>query len=174
MITVLPDWALTALDEAQIAALLARSFATDFGGRSYFQQRPHFRLIWREAGQILGHMAVMYRAVRLDGALVTVAGLADVATDPAHRGRGIAAGLLSRAVAEVRTTPAAYFLLFGTAGLYAAQGFDAARADLTYVDMQGAVTGRVVTEAAEHLRVLPLGAQAWPQGARLDLLGPLI
>ena len=173
MIEMMADWDMTVADEAQIARLLARSFATDFGGRSYFQQRPYFRLIWREGGQIIGHMAVMMRAIRLGGALVDVAGLADVATDPDHRGKGIAAGLLRATIAQVHRTQANYFVLFGTAALYGAHGFFSAANMITYTDLRGAVTGAVKMEKAQELRVLPLSGRDWPGDAPVDLLGHL-
>ena len=173
MIEMIADWDVTAADEAQIAGLLARCFSTDFGGRSYFQQRPHFRLVWRQDGQIIGHMAVMVRGIRLGGELVAVAGLADVATDPDHRGKGIAGGLLTGAIDRVRATQADYFLLFGTAALYGAHGFSAAPNMITYTDLRGAVTGAVKMEKAQELRVLPLRGREWPVDAPVDLLGHL-
>jgi predicted N-acetyltransferase YhbS len=173
MIEVIADWELTAADEAQIARLLRVCFSTDFGGRSYFQQRPHFRLVWREGGQIIGHMAVMMRAIRLGGALVAVAGLADVATDPDHRGKGIAADLLQATIAQVRRTQAEYFLLFGTATLYGAHGFAIAPNIITYTDLRGAMTAAIKVEKAQELRVLPLRQRDWPVDAPVDLLGHL-
>jgi predicted N-acetyltransferase YhbS len=173
MINVTLDWALSAEEEAQIAGLLRRSFATDFGGRSYFQQRPQLRVMWCEDGQIIGHMAVMLRAIRVGGVLVHAAGLADVATDAGHRGRGIAAALLAEAIGQVRATSAQHFLLFGTAGLYAAHGFVAAQNPITYVDLRDAQTGVVRTKIIHGLRVLPLRGQVWPVDAPVDLLGGL-
>lgn len=173
MIKVTLDWALTAEDEAQIAGLLRRSFATDFGGRSYFQQRPQLRVIWAEAGQIIGHMAVMLRAIRLDGVQTQVAGLADVATDADHRGKGIAAALLAEAITQLRASNAQFFLLFGTAGLYTAHGFRPAGNKMTYVDMAGACTGQVQCACVPNLKVLPLKGTAWPDMAEVDLMGPL-
>jgi hypothetical protein len=69
---VIPEWALTPGDEAEIAGLLARCFDTDFGGRSFFQTRQHLRLVHRE-GAILAHMAMQFRAMRLGERLITVA-----------------------------------------------------------------------------------------------------
>lgn len=167
------EWALTPGDEAQIAALLARCFSTDFGGRSYFQQRHHLRLVTRDQGKILGHMGLLFRAVRLGGALTDIAGLADVATDPASRGQGIAQALLHAAIAEARASQAQFFLLFGNATLYSGNGFRKYPNTLTYLDMRGARTGEVRTEAPEALMVLPLRDQPWPAAAPLDLLGTL-
>lgn len=170
---VIPEWSLTAPDEAQIAGLLARCFATDFGGRSYFQQRHHLRIVTRHNGRIIGHMGLMLRAVRVNAVLTDVVGLADVATDPDHRGKGIAAALLHAAIAEAKRSPAAHFLLFGTAGLYAGAGFRKAGNTITYLDMTGARTRDVHREPARELMVLPLRDQPWDETAALDLLGTL-
>lgn len=169
----IPEWALTPEDEAQIAGLLASAFSTDFGGRSYFQQRHHLRLVVRVKGRIIGHMGLLFRAVRLGGLLTDVAGLADVATDPAHRGQGIAQTLLQAAIAEARASQAVFFLLFGNANLYSGNEFRRQTNMLTYLEMRGAVTGSVKIEPAEELMVLPLRERPWPVGVPLDLLGSL-
>lgn len=169
----IPEWALTPADDAQIAGLLARSFDTDFGGRSYFQQRHHLRLVMRKAGGIIGHMALLFRAVRLGGELVDIAGLADVACDPHHRRKGIASTLLQAAIAEATASPAAFLLLFGTAGIYAGAGFTKVSNPTTFVEMRGARSGAVKSEPAETLMVLPLRDKGWRGEQPLDLLGTL-
>lgn len=167
----IPEWALTQSDDAEIAALLARCFDTDFGGRSFFQVRQHLRLVHRQ-GKIVGHMAVQFRAMRLGERLVTVAGLADVATDPSLRGRGIASGLLRVALAEAKASPAEYFLLFGTAQLYHAAGFRPVHNPLIWVEVRDALTRRIHRAPADGMMVLPLRAEAWDEAATLDLMGP--
>lgn len=163
----------TAEDEAQIVALLARCFDTDFGGRSYFRTRHHLRLLVRDQGRIIAHMALQFRAMRLGGSLIHVAALGDVATDPGHRGKGLAATLLQAAIAEARTARASHFLLFGTAALYAAAGFQPASNPLIYLDLDGAQTGSLRKEPAEALQVLSLDGTEWDTTAELDVLGGL-
>ena len=172
-VEVMAEWDLTPADTAEIAGLLARCFATDFGGRSFFHQRPHLRLITREQ-TIIGHMALALRAVRLGGVLVDIAGLAGVATDPDHRGKGIATRLLQAAIIEARQSPAEFMLLFGTANLCAAAGFRRAQNQITFTDLTGAQTGAVKTEAARVLMVLPLRDRAWNDTLPLDLPGHLM
>jgi len=172
-IELIPEWQLTIEDEAQIAALLARCFDTDFGGRSYFKQRHHLRLLWRDEGHIIGHMALTYRAVRLGAKLVDIVGLAEVSCAPEHRGKCIASALLQRSIAEAKASPAAFFLLFGTAALYAGAGCRPAGNPITYVEMLGARTGAVKSEPAETLQVLALRDTGWDGTAPLDLLGTL-
>ena len=167
------EWVLTNADDAAIAALLARCFDVDFGGRSYCMQRHHLRLVRREAGKVIGHIALTFRAVRLGDELVDIAGLAEVACDPDHRGKGVATALLGTAIAEAKASPAQFLLLFGTAGLYGGVGFRPAHNPTTYVEMRGARNGPVKSEAAETLQVLALRGAAWDADAPLDLLGCL-
>lgn len=163
---------LSAADEAAIAGLLARCFTTDFGGRSFFQQRHHVRLVQRDPG-IVGHVAITFRAVRLGDRLVDIAGLAEVATDPARRGEGIAARLVAAGAEEARAARADFVLLFGTAGVYAGAGFRPARNPLVWADMTGARTGRIRRARKAALMVLPLGDTPWDDGAPVDLLGQM-
>lgn len=172
LIETIPEWRLTAADDAEIADLLARCFDTDFGGRSYFYQRHHLRLIHRR-GAIVGHMALTLRAVQLGERLVTVAGLAEVATDLALRGQGIAAALLQAAIREADASPAEYLLLFGEAKLYAAAGFRSVSNKMAHVASKGHRVTRLVTDGNDALMVLPLRGLPWPVTAALDLRGPV-
>ncbi len=165
---------LTKGDDAAIASLLARCFSTDFGGRSFFQTRHSWRHVLRHGDRVIAHLAVQLRAVRLGDDLVTIAGIADVATDRDHRGKGHAATLLQAALATARHSPARHVLLFGTAQLYPAAGFRPTRNPLTYVDLIGARTGTLRRDKPEdHLQVLDLNAYSWNEAAPLDLLGGL-
>jgi predicted N-acetyltransferase YhbS len=166
------EWSLSAEDDAEIAGLMTRCFGAEFGARSYHHLHHHLRLVTRDEGRIVGHMALMLRSVRLGERRVEVVGLAEVGTDPAHRGRGIAATLLQTAIAEAQASPARHFLLFGVAGLYAAAGFRKAANPLTYLHIAGG-SRALRHERAEALMVLPLRGEAWDETADLDLLGPL-
>jgi predicted N-acetyltransferase YhbS len=172
LIEEVPEWHLSARDEAEIAALLARCFDTDFGGRSYFIQRHHLRLIVRQQ-TIVGHMALLLRSVQLGERRLTVAGLADVATDPTLRGQGIASHLLQKAIAAAKASPAEYLLLFGQAGLYAAAGFQNAPNPLAHHVTKANRVARVTGKADHALMALPLRDTPWPDAALLDLLGPV-
>ena len=163
---------LSAAHEAEIAALLARCFATDFGGRSFYQQRHHLRFLAHDP-VLVGHVALTLRAIRIGEVLTDIAGLAEVATDPAHRGKGIAAALVGAAIAQARASRAAHLILFGEAGVYAAAGFRPAHNPMRWIDLTGARMGAVCSERATHLMVLPLRDQPWDPAAPLDLLGNL-
>ena len=169
----IPEWSLGNADDLQIAGLLARSFPTDFGGRSYFRIRQHLRFVQRHDGEIIAHMALQMRAMRLGDALVTVAGLADVAVNQDHRGRGIATQMLQTVIAAAMASPADFLLLFGTAGLYHGAGCRTVHNPMIWTEMLGAVTGTIHRASAQELMVLPLRGKAWDDQATLDLLGSL-
>jgi predicted N-acetyltransferase YhbS len=169
-IDVIHETHLTAAQDAEIAALLAQCFDTDFGGRSFFQQRHHMRVIAR-APHLVGHMALTMRAVRIGEVLSDVIGLAEVATSPSHRGQGIAAALLHVAIAEARESMARYVFLFGNAQLYAAAGFVPVTNSVTWTDLSGARTGAVCTNDMTHLMALPLRGDPVDPAAPIDLLG---
>jgi predicted N-acetyltransferase YhbS len=160
----IPEMQLSVADEAAISALLALCFTTDFGGRSFFTHHHHLRLVMRGGGAIISHVALMLRSVSIGGQRVTVAGLAEVATDPAHRGQGHAATLLSAAIEAAKASPAAFLLLFGQAGLYGAAGFRAVANPVTQLNLQSG--------AASGLMMLALQGKPWPAGV-LDLRGPV-
>jgi predicted N-acetyltransferase YhbS len=167
----LNEYNLTSDIETQIADLLAQSFTTDFGGRSYFQQRHHVRFVARDGDAILGQMALCYRDIRIGGVLVPIWGLAEVATAPQARGKGVATHLLEAAIAFIRTTPAAFFVLFGNRPIYAGNGFEQHRNTLISISLEGAKTGGVSTAEGGGLMVLPLTDQRWDGAALIDLLG---
>ncbi|MDB5665401.1 GNAT family N-acetyltransferase [Cypionkella sp.] len=173
MIEQIPEWALTRADEMQIADLLTRCFDTDFDNKSYYRQRPHLRLIHRLNGQIIGHIGLLLRTVRMAGKLTDIAGLAEVCTHPDHRGQQIASRLLQAAIKLADSTPSEYLVLFGKASLYAGHGFIRHPNALTYLNISSGRTQEIATEPAETLMVLPLRGQVWTTTAPLDMLGPL-
>ena len=157
--------------EREIAGLLEACFPTDFGGRSFFQNRHHVRLLVREGGELAGHLAVGYRAVRLGGRLLDAVGFAEVAVHPRFRRRGIGAALVEAGLEEGRAAGAAFALLFGEQRIYARAGFVAVSNPVVRVEMQDVRTEWIVRERAEHLMVRPLGEEAWDEDAELDLAG---
>lgn len=171
-IETIPEWALTADDEAAIVTLLHRAFSPAFGAQSFHHQRHHLRFVARDPG-IVGHIAVTQRVIRLGAPLQDIGGLAEVATDPDRRGQGIAGTLLQAVIDWAQTTRLDYLILFGDAALYAAAGFRPVSNPMTYVDLDGKMTNMIKTEAADSLMVLPLRGAAWDDTPPLDMLGHL-
>ena len=158
--------------DARIGILLDTCFRSEFGGRSFYQNRHHVRFHVEEpAGTVIAHLALCLRAARVGAELTTVAGLAEVAVDPAHRGKGLATALVSSAVEEARLSPAQMVMLFGVEPLYERAGFRKAVNPVIHVRMDGARTGEVVTERRNSLRILPLTGGLPDESVTIDLCG---
>jgi predicted N-acetyltransferase YhbS len=171
----IPELALTGHDDQQIADLLDTAFGragpSGFDGQSYYQQRHQLRIITRAGEAIIGHIALLFRAIRVGGRLVQITGLAEVATHPDHAGRGIASFLLKDAVAQSRNSLAEFMVLFGDHSIYAKHGFQSVSNPLRYVAMDDCKTHDVTTQIDDALMVLPLGDAVWDPQAEVDLLG---
>ena len=95
---------LTPERDAEIAALLARTFGADdgYGGMSFYNQRHHLRLLARLDGELVGHYALGFRAMRMGAKRVQIIGIGEVATDPDHRGKGVATALMAATLDRAR------------------------------------------------------------------------
>ena len=157
--------------DGQIGALLALCYRTDFEGRSFYQNRHHCRFMVRSGAQLIGHLAVCYRAVRLGDEPVDIIGIGEVAVHPDFRRRGICAAMLDAAIDDASHSIAEFALLFGEASIYSGAGFVSAQNSVTTTEMRGAQTLRVETKVSPHLMVRPLTDRTWDFKAPLDLAG---
>ena len=166
---------LTQADDARIGALLDRAFGADAGyrGRSYHKQRHHLRLMAYDGGTLLGHLALLFRVIAMGDRAVPIIGIAEVATDPAHRGKGIATALLQAAIARSRATTAEFILLFGDRPIYAGMGFLPRTCTIRYLGMESGASTQIHTRVEPATRVLPLRETAWDDAALIDLAGPI-
>jgi predicted N-acetyltransferase YhbS len=169
-IDLIPEMDLTAADDAAIAALLERAFSPAFGGKSFYKQRHHLRVVARDP-DIVGHIALAFRTVRLGGQRWDVTGLAEVGTAPDRRGQGIAGALLQAAIAASRRSLASFVLLFGDERLYSAAGFRAVPNPVRHLAFTDHGMQDVQVLPDPSLMVLPLGAAVWDDGAEVDLMG---
>lgn len=158
-------------DETAIGVLLDAAFNTEFDGRSYYQQRHHVRFVIRDGADIIGHMALGLRAIRMGTELFQAAGLAEVATHPAHRGQGIATALMGAVIAEAKASPADVLLLFGDQPLYAAVGFMPVPNKTVSVSFHGVKTGPLETRQGDKLMMMQLRDNGWDDTADIDLVG---
>jgi GNAT superfamily N-acetyltransferase len=88
--------------------------------------RAGVRVTVAPSGEFVGSVRVPERDVDVDGAVVRVAGIAEVCSDPAYRGQGIAGVALPDAMAYCEGTACAASLLHAApavAGLYAKYGY---------------------------------------------------
>ena len=80
--------------DAAIASLLDACFDGVHGGRTWFKQIPHQRLLAWSGSDLMGHVGMEYRVVRVGEAFLPVVGIVDLCVAPAARRQGIGAALL--------------------------------------------------------------------------------
>jgi predicted N-acetyltransferase YhbS len=166
---------LTRGQDEEIATLLSDAFGPDTGydNRSFYKQRFHMRLIMRDEDQVVGHVALLLREVRLGGQHVPIIGVGEVGTAHSHRGQGIATSLMTEAIAQSRKTLAAFMVLFGVRPLYAGLGFVNKPNKMRLMAVHELRTLRIDERCEPSLMVLPLKDEPWNNDALLDLLGPM-
>lgn len=167
--------ALTQAADADIAALLESAFGKDdgFEGRSFYKQHHHLRVLGRKGDQLIGHIALSYRAIRMGDALVPIIGLAEVATAPDHGGKGVASMLLKETIKIASGTQAAFILLFADHPIYERRGFKKVTNTLRFTQIEDSRSKEVVTRPTDALHVMAIGDQTWDDTADVDLLGHL-
>lgn len=157
--------------ETQIAQLLKATYSVDFQDRSFFQNRHHCRFMAYQSGEVVGHLAVAYRAIQMGGRTVNIIGIGEVAVAKKARKQGVATELVQCALDEGRLARADFATLFGTEALYAKAGFAKATNVITLSEMEGARTGAIVHETDHHFMIKPLSNMAWDFEAPVDLAG---
>lgn len=157
----------------QIATLLPAAFDEVFSGGHYFLHPHHLRLLERDdAGQVIGHLAVQLRSVRIGSEVWPFAGVADVAVAPAAQGQGVGQRLIEEAVGEMRRRDVPLMLLFGVSGIYRRAGFVDARNMLSYANVDQAGSHGIIRAAAHDLMAQWLDGRGWDHRPAVDLLGP--
>ncbi len=160
-------------DARAISDLLNVCFGDEFAQRSFYVQRHHVRFVQRFGDRIVGHLALSYRAIGINGAVTSVLGIGDVGVDPEMRKQGLAAALLDAALIEARAVEADFVLLFGVAKFYARAGFVPVKNPMVWLEHDGFSSKTVARRLSEHLMVYALGPKEWDQGAQIDLMGCL-
>lgn len=165
---------LTAEQDGEIAALLTRAFGEDagYGTKSFYNQRHHLRLLARLDGVLIGHYALAFRWVRMGEKRVQIVGIGEVATDPDHRGKGVATALMRASMARAGATLADFLVLFGVRAIYEGMGFVAKENTVRHMGIENDHSTEILEERDTKLKVLQLKDTVWDDTAVLDLLGP--
>lgn len=127
-----------------------------------------FHVVAAADGLAVSHVQVVVRRLLFAGVAIPVCGIANVATRPEWRGRGLATRLLSTALAECRARG------IPLAGLYTGFLSDAYRVyrrlgfrDVAAETVYGAPTGEAVLPAVGGVEVRPLAPRDAAEAARL-------
>lgn len=87
------------------AAVFSRS-------RAWHGTAPEYTLLYRDGGQVVGHVGVIVREVRVGAELVRVAGIQNMAIRPQGRKSGLGAALMTTAMDEAARRGVPFGILF--------------------------------------------------------------
>lgn len=165
---------LTPEQDAEIAALLTRAFGEHdgYGNMSFYNQRHHLRLLARLDGKLVVHFALCFRALRMGEDRVQIIGVGDVATDPDHRGKGVASALMRATMERARATLADFLVLFGVRPIYEGFGFVPKENTVRHMEIDNDHSTEIFQARAPALKVYQLKGTVWDDAALIDLLGP--
>ena len=158
---------------AAIADLLDTCFDSVHGGRTYYKQVPHEHLLVWSGRDLIGHVGMDYRMVRVGEAILPILGIIDLCVAPSARRQGIGAALLQRA--EYRAKAQSFSLAMADDWrLYHRTGYSLLpAASVTFLAIDELRSHSVIRrDLSDIFMVKQLAGDAWPDG-QIDLLGYL-
>jgi GNAT superfamily N-acetyltransferase len=161
------DAELTSAERERIAAWEADAYGGQTWAARYAWTPAEWRLLLRDGGEPVSHLAVVTRTALADGAPVRLGGIGSVMTPTALRGRGYASELMHRAAEWMfgapRVEAGMLFCLGHLIPFYAGLGWTELPA--VWIDHPA---GRM--RWPERAMVLPRPGTAWP-GGEVDVRG---
>lgn len=156
----------------ELHRLLRECFAEYPQERIYYKQLPHFRVVARDAGELVGQVGVEHRAVSAGGRPATIFGVVDLCVAASHRSRGVGSALLGEVERLARECAVDYVVLFADDHrVYLANGYRVAANPCRWVMIDEHRTlGIADRPLADCFMVKPVAGPDWPDG-EVDLLG---
>ncbi len=155
-------------------ALLRQCFPAFFDDRPYFKQLPHWRLLARLDGELVGHVGVDHRVVRVGDVALRIFGLIDLCVAPQKRSSGISREMIRCVEERARLAEVPHLVLFADDDrLYARCGFRGIDADVRWLAIDDHRTlGIQEEQLSDTMMVKDLAGAPWPAG-EVDMLGYL-
>lgn len=160
----------------EINSLMKKCFPDiDYEGRDHFKQLPHYRILAKEKGKVIGQLGIDFRVMNLNGHAIRVFGVIDLCVDPQFQKRGIGKALLDELdrIAKNSSDKVDYlFLVADSPTYYERLGFRAMDLTTTWLKLDNfrnyGVGKEKITDA--FFMVKEISDRRWVNGD-LDLLG---
>jgi predicted N-acetyltransferase YhbS len=174
--TLIAEFQLTKADKEEIASLLQRTFPlSEYNGRTYFKQLPHYRLLAKENGKLVGQVGIDYRVMNMAGTLIHVMGAIDLAVDAASRNKGYGKQLmlqLEETAKEIASNVDFLFLVTDMPVFYETLGYTSLLLTTQWLKIHRhknyGIGNERITDS--HFMIKQIGDNWW-QGDELDMLG---
>lgn len=139
--------------------------------RIYYKQIPHFRYLAFDKNILIGHVALDYRVMNLNGIIIRVLGIVDICIKEEYRGKGIASKLL-KTIENFSVAHKLDFLLLFTdiEPFYLKNGFISVNNTCKWTKIDEHKTLGIGEEIIKELMIKQTGNIVWKDGY-LDMLG---
>ncbi len=175
MIQIFAERMLPAAVQDQLCPLLDKAFPGLFNGRTYVKQQPHFRIIIHAGSDVVGHVALDYRVIRIGAEVVRICFVIDFCVREDRRGQGIGSKLLEEAEVQARQAEVCFMVLMADLhDFYGRHGFLRIQGVSTkWLAIKDRASHSLIEEdLSDQLMAKPLTEFGWPEGP-IDMLGYL-
>ena len=160
----------------QIADLLSVCFPeTEYHGRTYFKQLPHYRLLLKDNNKLIGQLGLDYRVMTLGKQPITVLGIIDLTILPFFQRQGFGTKLL-RELDEIVLNHIQnvdfLFLVADKHKFYENCGFKLIKQKVKWFAIEDHINyGFQEKEFDDCLMIKKIGKTEWNENLELDMLG---
>ena len=157
----------------KIHTLLQTSFQSYPTHRDFLHQKPTFRYLLHDDKKLIGHMAVDYRVIQLDGELLSIFGITDLCVHHNFQHKKAASKLINELeILGLKHNVDALLLFTDIFSFYEKLGFSKQKNKCRWLMIQNDVSlGVARRNLGEALMVKVLSDAKWTSEKELDLLG---
>ncbi|UTM59090.1 GNAT family N-acetyltransferase [Photobacterium sp. CCB-ST2H9] len=156
---------------AAIQLLRNAAFQDHQVNRSYFKQLPHSRMLTYSGEQLIGHMGLDYRVIRVGDAVLKILGVIDFCVSEHARGQGIGSSMLATLSAYAKTRDVDFLMLMSEhTHFYCRHGFQQVTAHHSWLRLHEHQNYGIGFEPLNELLIQPVSGLEWPSG-HIDWLG---
>ena len=169
------EFELTPDIQHQIALLLQKCFPeTNYHGKHYLKQLPHYRLLAYEDEMLIGQVGIDYRIMRLNDQAIHVFGVVDLCVLEENRNHYIGSFLLEEVEKLAKNSNADFILLFSKVGnIYKKHDYKNVDNICTWLKIDEHKTIGIGDEfIKDEIMVKEISTKKWESG-NLDFLGYL-
>ena len=166
------EFLISSTTHQQIAQLFAECFPEYPHKRSYLKQVPTFRFLVWEEDNLIAHLGVEHRFIRMGDAVIRIFGVADLCVSEAYQSQKIASSLLTELHQLGKGNSIDFIVLAsGEHEFYEKLGFKLVQNTCRWLMInEHQMLGIAHRRIEESLMVKPVGDKQWKSGL-VDFLG---
>ncbi|MEY2832369.1 MAG: hypothetical protein RLZZ574_1627 [Cyanobacteriota bacterium] len=140
--------------------------------RSYYKQLPDFRYLVYLEDELIAHMGVDHRVIRVGDAILTIFGVIDLCVKPSHQRQGIASQLLTLLTKLAQEKSIDFlFLVSHCDSIYLNNGFQAVSQECSWLGIEEHQNCGVLKETIEENFMIKQTSNKLWVDEPIDLLG---